>query len=426
LVANGIGGRESILRSSISDAGNDTFGIGNGTNRTARFSPTFYGYVDSHNTFTSMAFRGLVAPGDDVSDSGAVGLISFEAVRTDNSSDPVNGALSAVENRKLFTFSGFGVRYMTIAANGKVGIGITSPDAKLQVAGDVKIGTFVSAPDAVNTTLLNVNGVVELGGIANAIGEPSGTASTGKVYAWEDEVTTDTVNVFAMDSIGNSTRLTSHKDPRELDPLAITSFSDTSISMPFSTTSHNIYIGKGTVVDITKMAKLLEQLTGEKLVWEYETEKQDIKVLYSEQYENEMWSKINFSLDDDITTETVGMKDFKPSPLPQFLVERLPQEDLPENFVYVEDENPDWTTRLRKPRPPSEENDIGIEDGGTTATVNTKDCKPTIPQSIMKRLSQKDPPDTLILPTVQTSGGGINSGLATRGDVIIKDRGGRI
>lgn len=136
IIAPSLVSREALIRCTIFDAGYDTFGVANGTTTDSRFSPTFYGYVDSH-VFTSMAFRGLVRAVDDSSDASSAGIISFDALRTSSESDPVGGTYSVVENRKLFTFGTLGIRYVTIAASGYVGIGAgaTAPETLLEMTG---------------------------------------------------------------------------------------------------------------------------------------------------------------------------------------------------------------------------------------------------------------------------------------------------
>ena len=149
--ASAINGRETLLKGSISDAGDDAFYLGNGTSGSGSFMPRFAGYVNSSNGGYSQSFWGMTNSASDASDSSSFGLTHFAAMRSSGlPSDPTNGTLSEVQNRKLFTFGGAGANiYMTMAAGGNVGFGTSTPEAKVDVNGRMRFqSTTASAPTA--------------------------------------------------------------------------------------------------------------------------------------------------------------------------------------------------------------------------------------------------------------------------------------
>lgn len=72
-------------------------------------------------------------------------------------------------------------------------------------------------------------------------------------------------------------QLTTHADPRSVDPQAVSSFGDPDVTLPYSFRHENALIGKGTIVDTAKMVQYVEKKMkaelGEqagKLVYEYD------------------------------------------------------------------------------------------------------------------------------------------------------------
>jgi hypothetical protein len=97
--------RESVFRAKISDAGNDTFQISNGTITDGRFIPAFSGFVQSTNLRESLIFYGLVTAANDVTSSSAAGAINLLGARTNSTSDPINGTLTSLVNRRVLTIA---------------------------------------------------------------------------------------------------------------------------------------------------------------------------------------------------------------------------------------------------------------------------------------------------------------------------------
>src|SRR5690606_30067576 len=125
-------------KGTVSDGGSDAFYIANGTSGNNRFNPALAGYVDSTANTWSLNFIGATNAASDASDSSNFGLIRFNTFRSNDASDPLNGSLSAIQNRKLFTFENLSTPLMTILASGNVGIGDTTPAAMFTVgSGDL-------------------------------------------------------------------------------------------------------------------------------------------------------------------------------------------------------------------------------------------------------------------------------------------------
>lgn len=117
------GVREVLLNLSVSDSGNARWLLANATSTNSSFIPSMVGYFDTNATSASMDFRGLVSAANDASDSATPGIIEFTAARTDSTSDPANGTLSAIVNRKLWTVNNTGTRVILLTAAGHLYLG---------------------------------------------------------------------------------------------------------------------------------------------------------------------------------------------------------------------------------------------------------------------------------------------------------------
>jgi len=139
LQATGISGRETLLKANVSDAGNDFFGVGNGTSTAANFAPTFIGYKDSNygsGYIYSLNFRGLIPTSQDITNINRFGIVHFEVFNTDNAADPNNNLDGAVVNRTLYTFANGSDTLLQIDANGDIGIRTTAPTEALDINSD--------------------------------------------------------------------------------------------------------------------------------------------------------------------------------------------------------------------------------------------------------------------------------------------------
>ena len=152
--------RESLLKCTMSDGGNDAFHVFNGTSLDGRFSPSFSGSTFSSNQGT-LSFSSQT---DASNDAGTIPLMLFSGRITNSQTDPNNGTLSTVTTRPLFSWQNLTAVHMLMAANGNLGIGTTSPTSKLQVsAGDVEVdtiakGVILKSPDGTRYRVTVANG----------------------------------------------------------------------------------------------------------------------------------------------------------------------------------------------------------------------------------------------------------------------------
>jgi hypothetical protein len=144
--ATAIISRESLIKATVSDAGNDAFHIYNATGANNVFAPGFSASTFSTNTggliFTSQTTA--------ANDTGTGPLMFYSARITDSQTDPNNGSFSAVSTRPLFAWVNHTTNLMQMAANGNLGIGTTAPAEKLHVlGGKVLFGDAADATGAV-------------------------------------------------------------------------------------------------------------------------------------------------------------------------------------------------------------------------------------------------------------------------------------
>ncbi|WP_418498947.1 hypothetical protein [Flagellimonas sp.] len=114
---------ESFLRLRTQDATEDYMAIFNATEAAGQFIPRIFGYHVSDDRYAIQ----LVGGTSETNDNGTNALVNFDARLSSGS----------VEIRPLFVWTSFNDKKMTMLANGNLGIGTTSPDAKLAVNGNI-------------------------------------------------------------------------------------------------------------------------------------------------------------------------------------------------------------------------------------------------------------------------------------------------
>ena len=155
--------REDFIKFNTTDVGNDAGYLSNGSVLNGNFITTLAGYTESSASQPSLNLRGITSAANDVSDSSSFGIIDLLSVITSDPGNPNNGTLTSVTNRKLLTIRGGisgtnDIKFM-IAASGNVGIGTTSPYAKLSVVGQTVAEYFTATSTTATSTfpLLSTN-----------------------------------------------------------------------------------------------------------------------------------------------------------------------------------------------------------------------------------------------------------------------------
>nr|WP_068892574.1 hypothetical protein [Pedobacter panaciterrae] len=124
ILAPAISGGERLMKFSVSDAANDYLDITNATGSNSVFAPTIRGNVISSPTISLM----FIGQTDVANDTGINPVTVFDS----------RFVGSKISIRPLFGWSSYGARYMTMLANGNLGIGTSTPNEKLAVNGKIR------------------------------------------------------------------------------------------------------------------------------------------------------------------------------------------------------------------------------------------------------------------------------------------------
>lgn len=171
---------------------------------------------------------------------------------------------------------------LNLGSSMKVGVGTVTPKNKLDVEGSAAIGATYSGSNAASTNGLIVEGNVGVGTtspqaklnvngnvlvqngtllLTDIATSPSAVSGRSGIFSYQSDGTSE---LFAVDGAGNKTRLSSHAvppggfDSPEVDAL------------PWSMHHANAFIGRGQVVNMSKLVRLVEELTGNQLAYDYE------------------------------------------------------------------------------------------------------------------------------------------------------------
>jgi len=131
-VPESVGGRENFMRITMDGDADTKWGVVNNTAVNGVFVPSFFGFRNDTTARASQVLQGYVSTASDLFSNE--GVVSIQGVKTSSTSDPINGSLSAVQNKNIFSVYNFTSPLFTVAADGNVGIGTTSPARKLHVA----------------------------------------------------------------------------------------------------------------------------------------------------------------------------------------------------------------------------------------------------------------------------------------------------
>lgn len=212
-------------------------------------------------------------------------------------------------------------------------------------AGNVGIGIQANFPRA----RLDVDGIIEMRGQDDYTTHtmPSIIPSdAGIIFASKNNLASSHTlwgsgaNAGIFVKYGTTTsRLTSHADPRDLDPSAVTSFSDRSVEMPFSFYHMDNLVGKEQVVDMAKalawVEKKMQSEMGNKAgrvfyshdlpadrcltLDQYNKEQSDNQVsLVLEKLDNLPWIKVRLEGDGNIPVEA-----FEEVPIVQTVMQKV-------------------------------------------------------------------------------------------------------
>ncbi|WP_394992727.1 tail fiber domain-containing protein [Emticicia sp.] len=126
---------EEFKRFKVSDAPYDFLSIRNATVTNNNFIP----WIFAHNQTDARVSLFISGVTNYDYDTGSEPVIVFDARKyTDPNTSLAGGA--AISNRSLFQWRNYITNYMTLSANGSLGIGVTTPQAQLHTTGTVRFG----------------------------------------------------------------------------------------------------------------------------------------------------------------------------------------------------------------------------------------------------------------------------------------------
>jgi len=184
VIATSIPGGEVLAQFKISDDASSGLKISNNTGTDGRFTPNIYSTGSHPQT-------ALVITGNTLDDNGAVPITVFDARK--------NGSAEVI-TRPLFSWRNYGTDIMQINANGRVGIGTTSPGAKLHIVGNAMVDHAGVTPLRVSNTL------VTSGDTSGVTGIYLGDAASGVNMIQREKHTANSAGINLYSEYGYNTQ----------------------------------------------------------------------------------------------------------------------------------------------------------------------------------------------------------------------------
>ncbi|MBC8756460.1 tail fiber domain-containing protein [Kordia sp. YSTF-M3] len=136
------GDAERVARFKVQDEARDFLEITNSTNQTGKFIPSIWAHQQSDNRYVLRNFATTTS----AFDTGSIPLMIFRAELRNNinlnapsgGSFPWGTSASNVVNRPVFAWENGNTQLMTLRANGNLGLGTTTPSARLHTNGAVR------------------------------------------------------------------------------------------------------------------------------------------------------------------------------------------------------------------------------------------------------------------------------------------------
>lgn len=125
---------EEFKKFKVSDSQYDFLSIRNATGLDNKFVPWIFGYNQTESR-VSLFISGVT---NYTSDIGTDPVVVFDARKFSDIETYANG--SAISSRSLFQWRSYTTNYMTLSANGSLGIGASVPQAQLHTTGTVRFG----------------------------------------------------------------------------------------------------------------------------------------------------------------------------------------------------------------------------------------------------------------------------------------------
>ena len=144
--------REPFARFKTSDAPNDLGIIYNGTSVNGTSVMSIAGITNSSSAAPCFLFNGYTSSTNDVGQSP---LFLFTGIQTNNPTDPINGVGSKVLVRPIAQFRNALDTLITVDKDGRLGVGISTPDNSIQIKGTFGINSSIQTSSTISIASIN-------------------------------------------------------------------------------------------------------------------------------------------------------------------------------------------------------------------------------------------------------------------------------